>query len=80
MKAQVGAFNQEKALVGAFSMIVKTDGLFAALVRRVVPQSKQKLVVTDQDPRVAAHSLSYILFVSIPINHDSVLKTLMMNN
>ena len=25
MKALVGAFNQEKALVGAFSMIVKTD-------------------------------------------------------
>ena len=66
MKAPVGAFNQEKAL----SMIVKTDGSFAALVRRLVPQSKQKLVVTDQDPRVAAHSLSYMLFVSIPINHD----------
>ena len=25
MKAPVGAFNQEKALVGAFSVIVKTD-------------------------------------------------------
>ena len=25
MKALVGAFNQEKALVGAFSVIVKTD-------------------------------------------------------
>ena len=25
-------FNQEKALVGAFSMIVETDGSFAALV------------------------------------------------
>ena len=31
MKAIVGAFNQEKALVGVFSLIVKTDGLFAAL-------------------------------------------------
>ena len=30
MKALVGAFNQEKALVGAFSMIVKSS--FAALV------------------------------------------------
>ena len=28
----VGTFNQEKALVGAFSVIVKTDGSFAALV------------------------------------------------
>ena len=26
-----GAVNQEKALVGAFSLIVKTDGSFAAL-------------------------------------------------
>ena len=32
MEAVVAAFNQEKALVGAFSMIVKTDGSFAALV------------------------------------------------
>ena len=80
MKTRVGAFNQEKALVGAFSVIVKTDGSFAALVRRLVPQSKQKLVVTDQDPRVAAHSLSCILFVSTPIKHNSVLKTLMINN
>ena len=36
VKALVGAFNQEKALVGAFSVIVKTDcetdGSFAALV------------------------------------------------
>ena len=27
----VGAFNQEKTIVGAFSVIVKTDGSFAAL-------------------------------------------------
>ena len=36
MKAVVTAFNQEKALVGAFSVIVKTecetDGSFAALL------------------------------------------------
>ena len=32
MKAVVAAFNQEVALVGAFSVIVKTDGSFAALV------------------------------------------------
>ena len=31
MKALVGTFNQEKVLVGAFSVIVKTDGSFAAL-------------------------------------------------
>ena len=28
----VGDFNQEKALVGAFSLIMKTDGSFAALI------------------------------------------------
>ena len=33
MKVLVGAFNQDdKVLVGAFSVIVKTDGSFAALV------------------------------------------------
>ena len=31
MKALVGAFNQEKALVGASSVIVETDGSSAAL-------------------------------------------------
>jgi len=28
VKALVGAFNQEKALVGAFSVIVKSSGTF----------------------------------------------------
>ena len=37
MKALVGTFNQEKAQVGAFSMIVKTNGLFAALPETVAP-------------------------------------------
>ena len=32
LKALVGASNQEKTLIGAFSVIVKTDGSFAALV------------------------------------------------
>ena len=33
MKVLVGTFNQEKALLGAFSVIVKTDGSFAALIK-----------------------------------------------
>ena len=37
----VEAFNQEKALVGAFSVIVKTDGSFAAPVTR--PHGHQPL-------------------------------------
>ena len=35
MKELVGTFNQEKVLVGAFSVIVKTDGSFAALARKL---------------------------------------------
>ena len=35
MKVLVGTFNQEKALVGAFSVIVKTDGSFAAVQKRL---------------------------------------------
>ena len=31
MNVLVGAFNQEKALIGAFSLIVKTDGSSATL-------------------------------------------------
>ena len=33
MKAVVGAFNLEKALVGAFSVIVKTDGSFDSTIQ-----------------------------------------------
>ena len=33
MKVFVGTFNQEKALAGASSVIVKTDGSFAALLK-----------------------------------------------
>ena len=33
MKELVGTFNQEKVLVGNFSVIVKTDGSFAALLQ-----------------------------------------------
>ena len=32
VKVLEGAFNQEKALVGAFSVIVKTNATFAALI------------------------------------------------
>ena len=35
MKVPIGAFNQEKALAGSLSVIVKTDGSFAALVKTV---------------------------------------------
>ena len=45
MKTLVAAFNQEKALVGGFSVIVKTDcetdGSFAALVETLFPARRQ---------------------------------------
>ena len=41
MKALVGAFNQEKALVGAFSMIVKPMDHFTALM--VTPAAAAQL-------------------------------------
>ena len=50
MKVLVGAFNQEKALVGAFSVIVKTDyeteGSSAALVETKTSASQKSLVLS----------------------------------
>ena len=39
MKALVGAFNQEKALVGAFSVIVKTNCETGWIVYTTIPSS-----------------------------------------
>ena len=44
MKALEDAFNQ-KALVGAFSVIVKTDGLFAALIMAARSQGRWRLYI-----------------------------------
>ena len=67
MKALVGAFNQEKALVGAFSVIVKSSGTFgypsfqALLLTRhgedegdpdAVPGRGREGVPVDPDPSV----------------------------
>ena len=45
MKVLVGAFNQEKALVRAFSVIVKTDGSSAALVQMSVSPAPEQCTV-----------------------------------
>ena len=45
MKALVGAFNQEKTLIGAFSVIVKTDGSSAALVQMSVSPAPEQCTV-----------------------------------
>ena len=46
MKGLVGAFNQKKALVGAISVIVKTDGSFAALVWTTGPAAVNHMIGT----------------------------------
>ena len=60
MKALVGAFNQEKALVGAFSVIVKTDygtdGSFysstpGALLENRVPVDTARLLGPSHGPQ-----------------------------
>ena len=48
MKALVGAFNKEKALVGAFSVIVKTDGSIAALTETVTGTSVANVLSAPQ--------------------------------
>ena len=45
VKGLVGAINQEKALVGAFSVIVKTDGSLTALVVGGDTDSDTRVVV-----------------------------------
>ena len=53
MKALVGAFNQEKALVGAFSVIVQPVvepmDRFAALYKMLCSSSKEETVAPQQD-------------------------------
>ena len=54
-KALVGAFNQEKALVGAFSVIVKSSQTFEALVTSECPprlQPRCSLMATKTVPRL----------------------------
>ena len=47
MKVPVGTFNQEKALLGAFSVIVETDELFAALANTLTSPHTQHDVYRD---------------------------------
>ena len=56
VKALVGAFNQEKALVGAFSVIVTTDGS-AAISGTLVSFCAAAALTSHQSP-LLAHSLS----------------------
>ena len=62
MKALVGAFNQEKSLVGAFSVIVKTDcetdGSSAALIYKVPPVNIS-ICSAGAPPHITNSLLSY---------------------
>ena len=51
VKALVGAFNQEKAQVGALSVIMKTVGLFAALVISLVLMIVMMMMMMLQELR-----------------------------
>ena len=72
MKALVGAFNQEKALVGAFSMIIQLHRLNdlrhylgpTATARKV--KRKVYFVVVEKSGTPAAHSAPYSMNISIP--------------
>ena len=57
----VCAFNQEKALiiVGAFSMVVKTDGLFAALVQTGDCSMSLQIESDEADMAVQGFSFTY---------------------
>ena len=59
MKVVVAAFYQEKALVEAFSVIAKTDGLFAALVSSIVNVTRLgsglQLLATTRHWGIAKH-------------------------
>ena len=59
VKALVSTFNQEKALVGAFSVIVTTDGSFAALILsstsidNIFPDNKSIALPSKPSPKTA---------------------------
>ena len=57
MKVLAGTVNQEMVLVGAFSVIVKTDGSFAALVWAVAGV----VVVLGADTRTSLHGAFELL-------------------
>ena len=59
VKVLVSTFNQEKALVGAFSVIVTTDGSFAALILsstsigNIFPDNKSIALPSKPSPKTA---------------------------
>ena len=78
MKALVGAFNQEKALVGAFSVIVKTDcgtdGSFYSTIEEaplqvVVPakETNNGSDVTKNDLATAVYKLGGFLNIRLTV-------------
>ena len=61
MKALVGAFNQEKALVGAFSVIVKTDCETDGSLYRTIPGGERAAQGGESDGRPAAQEVHRVV-------------------
>ena len=57
VKALVGTFNQEKALVGAFSVIVKTDCETDGSLHRTIPGGERAAQGGESDGRPAAQEV-----------------------
>ena len=57
MKAVVAAFNQEKALVGAFSVIVKTDCETDGSLHSTIPGGERAAQGGESDGRPAAQEV-----------------------
>ena len=66
MKALVGAFNQEKALVGAFSVIVKLMDRLTALWMTLYPVSAMQAASPGHGASAAARSNNSYQGPSVP--------------
>ena len=84
MKAPIGAFNQEKTQVGAFSVIVKTMDRFTALVV-LIHSSSSSIFLHVQDHRACwkmqyrgslGESLLHILIMGNSLIHTKIARTL----
>ena len=77
MKALVGAFNQEKALVGAFSVIVKTgcgtDGSFYSTIRYAAAAQTQTLRISARHCLVTADSSKYCTRSQFPMQLNTLM-------
>ena len=76
MKALVGSLDQDKAIVGAFSMIMKTDGSFSAVV---LARSQPLPLIThgpvECDNGAWPHVTSHIIMAHTAHSHHNTAAT-----